>query len=372
MNISVVERLRPFSHLPGTSTVLCGWGVVVEIFPSVLRFHSNDEGKSILLTELQLDTKGAVDSFTVFNDLEVGAIIVIGRTPNGWLRYRLTSSCDCRGVRLYMEKAPSAGISLYEKGEKHLLVQNEWVDLLEQKGKESFHPYSQGVFSRLSFGCHKTQDWELVSRRNVLSEILPFIHRLGSSISYLGFPSSQARAGTLSLLEDCRECFQEKRPERAEAVWLHFVRGCFRDLLVPQLEDSHHQGIIPFGHPSVSLPVSPLVLLTEASALISRFIIEQEENQIAILPFLPPSLHCGRFIDVLLSKWGKIHIEWTKKMIRRVILVAEETGELEINFRHVRNFRLYQSTRDKGKKEQNPCVLSVKKGSCYFFDHFEA
>ncbi len=367
MRISIAERLRPFSHVPGISTILPGRGYQIQIFPCLIRLYHVNKGLPFLLTELSLNFKGPVEQFTVCNDLEKGRLTVSGKTAEGWMRYHLISAQRHEGVRLFVDRAPLNGFLVEEEGRRHVLCDKEWIDLLE--ASFPFEPFQIPLCDRLSLGSHKAQDWELIKRRFNLTEILPLVHRLGQLVpatSKVPFPE-----GTLNLLEDCRQSFTQDRPERGQEKWRHFLLGCFNNLLVPQLKDNHYQGLVSVQSLDL-LDISPLLLLSEAARLIRELFVQHKENTLWILPYLLPSLPFGRLLDVPLEGGGWISLEWTKKTIRRLVLYAGHDQEMVLRFRHdVRQYRLRQHMRDKGERKSSSSLLILQKNCHYFFDNFQ-
>lgn len=367
MRISIAERLRPFCHLPGTSAILPGRGCQVQIFPCLIRIYDLKKSLPLLLTELNLNLKGPVEQFTICNDLERGCIAVSGKTADGWIRYHLVSAQGPQGVRLFVERAPDEGLIIEEDGEKHLLRNKEWLDLLEIG--VPFEPYQMPSCDRLSLGSNKAQDWELIKRRFNLTEILPLVHRLGQLIPPMTLTSPLQ--GTLHLLEDCRESFMTEKPEKGQERWVHFLLGCFNSLLVPQLKDDNYQGLVSLK-PLVSLDVSPLVILSDGARLIRKLFFQQEKHLLFILPYLFPSLPAGRLLDVPLDGGGRISLEWTKKTIRRLILYAGQDQECAFKFRSdVRSYRIRQHIKDKGERKSVHSSLLLTKNCHYLLDNFQ-
>lgn len=366
MQISIAERLKPFCHLPGTSTILPGTGYQVQLFPCLIRIYHLKKAFPILLAELSLELKGPVEQFTLCNDLEKGRLTVWGKTAEGWIRYHLMSSQQ-KGVRLFIERAPSGRCWISQEQDRHLLHDKEWLDILDSSSP--FIPYQIPSCDRLSLGNHKAQDWELVNRRLNLTEIFPIWHRLGQLLPSMTLPN--IKEGSLVLLEACQKSLIEGKPEHAELHWLNLFRGGFNSLLNPQLEDIYYQGLVD-PSPLTFLEVSPLVLLTEGARLIRQLFIQQERDQILILPFLFPCFPCGRLLDVPLEGGGMLSFEWTKKSIRRLILDVEHDRELTLKFRsHVRSYRLRQHSQDKGERIHCPSSLFLKKNHRYLFDNFK-
>lgn len=366
MRISIAERLKPFTHVMGTSTILPGWGCLVQIFPCLIRLHHLKGSLPVLLDEFSLDLKGPVQQFTVCNDLEKGRMTLSGITAEGWMRYHLISAKQTENVRLVVDRAPGRGIAIQNGGMSHVLQAKEEFNLLNQE--TSFESYQVPLCDRLSLGNHKAQDWELIKRRFSLSEILPLVHRLGQLIPSM--PPSHCHEGTLALLEACEQSFTTERPEKGEETWHHFLRGCFQQLLVPQLVDGDHQGL-SIKQPLFSNDISPLVILSEASRLIRKLFVQQENHTLSILPYLLPSLHHGRLIDVSVEG-GKLSIEWTKKSIRQLIFHAEKDQEWIFKFRSdVKSYRLRQHVKEKGERQNCGAPVSLKKKCCYLFDNFQ-
>ena len=69
--LSIAERLRPFSHQPGTLCLIPGTTFVVEAFPALVRIR---EFSGELLKELPVDVSGPPEQFTVMQDLERGCV----------------------------------------------------------------------------------------------------------------------------------------------------------------------------------------------------------------------------------------------------------------------------------------------------------
>jgi hypothetical protein len=362
MKISIAERLKPYSHLPGTSTVLPGTYFAVDIFPCLIRIYELNQARPILRFELPIDLRGPVEQFTVFNDLEKGWISVSGKAASGWIRYRLIGSQKGDQIRFLLDKAPLGSCAVSGT----LLQEKEWTDLLHTE--VPFEPFLIPACDRLSLGSNKAQDWESIKRRMDLAELFPFLHRMGQLLP--SFPIPQKSEGTLSLLEACQQCLTDERPERGEKYWRNFIRGAFSGILFPQFEDPLHQGLIP-SQPLNSFDASPVILLSEGSRLIRSLFIQQEKGRISILPYLLPQLPQGRLIDIQLEGGGLLSFEWTKKTIRRLVLYSEQQNDLSIHFRHVKSYRLRCNSLGPGERISVASSLSLNKNSYYSFDNFK-
>ena len=364
MNISIVERLRPFSHLPGASMLLPGSGWPVKIYPAMIKIYQFNGPQQEQVAELQLGVKGPVEQFTVFNDLEKGCVVVTGMTEEGWMRYRLIASEQLTSLRLIIDRAPKGELRIYRQCQETTLKNGEWLDLFHQSG--SFAPYVVPHCDRLSFGCHKAQDWDLLRRRENLEEIFPLWHRLGQLVPQCSFP--QSSVGMLSLLEACRTSSENK--DEMKENWKKLFLSGFDSILVPQWEDTHFQGILLKLRERIDC--SPLVILSEGARLIRELFIRQDEGVLSILPILLPCFPFGRLTGAPLVEGGSVSLEWSKKAIRRMILTSDQDNEIRLHLpSQIKTYRLKKNSKDKGEKKGSSESLFLQKGCCYYFDNFE-
>lgn len=146
MNIDISERLRPFSHQPGTSVLVPGSDWVVQVFPTLLKVQG---------MEVPLCQKGPVRGFTVQSDLEKGCVWIWGTSPEGYFRFQLIPSPE--------------GLILRRKNQEQLLV----------AGGEQFTKKDP---ERIFLGCHKAQDLDLARRRIHSTELAPMLFLLGQKV----------------------------------------------------------------------------------------------------------------------------------------------------------------------------------------------
>lgn len=361
------ERFRPYSHVPGTSTPLAGSGYEVQVFPCLIRIYSLQTATPRLAGEIALGLQGPIDPFTLTNDLEKGRVTVTGCSREGWFCYHLIGDRGGKNLSFVIERAPVVGIQMAYNNHSFTLRKGERFELF---GKDvSFDPYLPPHGERLCLGNHKKQEWEGMQRRLNLAELFPFWHRLGQIVP--AFPLPVKKEGNLALLEACRKTLLDRNPVETEECFRQLMRVGFRSLWMPCLEDPFYQGILP-NQPLQALTVSPLFLLTEGAHLIRQLFLFEEEGKIEVLPHLLPSLHCGRFTDIVLESGGIISLEWTKKTIRRLILHSSEEREVQLSFRSsVRSYRLRQSLREKGERKKNDSSVLLQKNCYYAFDNFQ-
>jgi hypothetical protein len=317
MKITIAQRFRPFCHLPGTVCVLPFSQWTVQTFPTKILFTHLKTGD---VKEYSLDWRGPVANFTTQLDLERGGIVVFGHTQDG---YRKVS------------------IQMKEEG----IVVGSTV----LQGVREAIPPSQ---ERLSLGVDKKLDWELVYRRLNLCEIFPLWFRLGQMV-----PSEGEKVGVAALIQeyDKNEVFSAYRKI--------FLAG-FYGLLAPRLSDSDYQGIVP----DEKCDGSPLFILSEGSRFIRRLFFDEW----SFLPNLPPQCHAGRFVHLQTKDGDIVDLEWSKKMVRRVVISPKESKVIVPKFqRFVKSFRLRRALKDRGDRQSVSSAVELFKGQVVYLDCFE-
>lgn len=369
MRITIAERLRPFSHLPGTCCVLPGSTLELQIFPTVIRIYDLAAQERRLLGEIAFDAVGPLADFTIQLDLEKQRLMIWGHSINGFLRYSIYAADQGRSLVFTLEKEPSPPL--------HWCCPKTFAHTIQDRVHTFMLPASRPATpplltqERLSLGNHKAQDWTLIQRRLDLSEILPIWLRLGQLL-----PASSATleplTGTTSLLTRCNEVIRSGHPECIAPQFLNLFMAGFHGMLSPRLVDDQYQGIPVEPLATDNHSLSPLLLLTEGASLIRSLFIQQRGSFIDILPALPPQFHAGRYLDLVCRDIGKLNIEWSKKAIRRMVMTAEYDGEVTFGFhRDLRRFRLRRSMQDKGKVMSCGDTLSIVAGERYLLDRFE-
>lgn len=331
IHLSIAQRFRPFSHVPGTCCVLPGSTLRFQIFPTRLCVHDLSQAEPILLTEIGNKIRGPVQHFTVVQDLEKGCIRVFGHCVDGYFRYAIYA-IGPNNWCLREEKTFERGL--------------EWESPIPEFAESAvFRP---GIYSRLSLGVHKAPDWAKVMQRGDLAEIFPFWFYLGQMIPPI---KGNILEKTMNL-NDFHNLF---------------LAG-FQGILSPRLEDDQYQGI--------DLPInkhfSPLLLLKEGSAHILRLFFQENKEKMEILTSVPPKFHCGRLLHLPCGKGAILSIEWTKKSTRRIVLNAGQDEELPLVFeKGLKRFRLRKNFQDRGTILSCGTAVSVRAGETVFLDRFE-
>lgn len=320
MRIKIASRLQPFSHTKGITCPIPGSCEYVQIFPT--RLHYREQ-------EIKLPILGPLKNFTVTLDLERGCVTVFGSSVNGFKRYHLFLLNG--EFQIDFEKAPSP--------------------LPTQE--------------RLSLGSHLAQDWDRATRTGDLKALFPAWLRLAQMTPEVeSFPSY--------LLNQIEKSKQDKT--QVVEAFERFFQAHFTGILHPRLHDTEHQGLIP-DEEHLETHLSPLFLLKRSGMLIrSLFIEEREEmaNGVALLPCLPPEFHAGRYVDSVLKNGDQLDIEWSKKLLRRVIWRPTEDREVVLHLQKaIHSFRVRTSVQDRGYFLEVSQPLQLQAGKVLYLDRFQ-
>ncbi|MGM0440631.1 MAG: hypothetical protein ACQEP8_05925 [Chlamydiota bacterium] len=348
MKIKISQKQKPFSHSPGTFCLVPKSKWALKIYPSYLEIFDMATTCPIVVEGIPLNIEGPVDDFTVTQDLERGCVEVRGHTRYGFRKYYIFAS---------EEK-----LELYHAGnlEAPLLQGKSRIISLVVK-----RPAAVDIAERLSLGVDKKLDWDMVTKRADLKEILPIWLRVGL-LAY-GDVDSEYH---MPLIEDFKALVEKGHREGLEDVLQQLFKAAFHGIMVPRTYDDQHQGIIT-DDPDEAQGY-PLAILQQTTALIRALFINVKGNSIDILPVLPISFHCGRYLNIPFGDYGTVDLEWSKKQLRRLIFGCKKDAVLHFSFqKNLKTFRLTTSLRGQGDIEMCGQPLEFQAGRQYIFDNFE-
>jgi hypothetical protein len=321
MKIKIAARLKPFSHTPGASCVIPGSCAVIEAFPTLLRIQDRD---------WKMPLTGPVSGFTLQQDLEKNCVYVFGKAKEGYFRVRIEARGD--GFEIHSEKGP----------------------LKSDRIAAEVSCISKSALERLSLGNHKAQDWDQLQRKGDLKEVLPILFFLGQKTPLIPPQPFSGTARLLSLPSD--------RILLAPALEA-FFKAAFKGILVPRLTDDQHQGLVS----EEPVEGNPFFLLQEGAKMIRSLFFKQNERRLFFLPNLPIPFDSGRMLGIQAPGIGEIDLEWSKKILRRVILRPFAPGEVLFELqKEIKTFRV-----GKKKKQRRDEPLLLEPGTIYHLDRFE-
>lgn len=351
MRIEVRQKFLPFSTLPGTTFCLLGTFWKVQVFPQRL-FFQNIEGSESF--ELIFCVQGRWKDFIVFQNLEKGIIEVSGHTSIGYIRYQIKTVAE--GIELLLERGKDFSFQVQGKLEKLLPK----IPFLLKVPLQCYKP-CEASQEKLFLGMHKAQDWNLLEKRQDLKEILPIWYALAKYFpeSKLPLPSS---------LQKLLDRVSSADSTELNETFLELFLAGFSGMLVPQLFDDKWQGII--GREPLSKNTSPMPLLYEGAKLIRALFFTQQDDKFFILPKLPPQFFCGRFIKINCEGYGMLSIEWSKKLLKKMVFHSNKNFTMRLGL---------QSSLDSFRLKSDTCTkhcdigtsIAISAGKTYFFDHFQ-
>lgn len=327
MRITISERLRPFSHVPGLATLIPGTRLVAFVYPSKLIVRDHFAGDQV--ADLDLSVHGPVRGFTVEQDLERARVTVWGQTQTGFLRYSLLPLSGGLGAQLVVDKGPADFLG----GRRELLIgdEQEVADV--------------GTSERLFLGATKQLEWDRVRRRADLCEILPVWHRLG-----LLTPGSDGLPSEPCLFNS------------PDATLLDVFQAGFRGFLTPTAADTLHQG---FPLPPLPPGSDPMVLLVNGARRIRALFVVEKGGVLT----LRPSFTSGCMTGVTCS-FGTLDFEWSKKQLRRALLHVHADAQITLELHpDLKRFRIRIGSEERLLDAGTP--FDVSQGQLILLDRFQ-
>jgi len=342
--ITIAQRLRPFSTVPGTRILLPGSSVTAAIYPARVEFSDISGVQPESMGHYDLPIKGPVDKFTVQLDLEKQRVLVWGDSAEGFFRYQIHSQ---------------PLLVTWEKG--------DYGDL-SQLGMPKLTSKTPNRIERLSLGSHKKLDWGLVMRRFTMDEIFPVWFHMGQLV-----PKQKPAIfeGSASLIPKCCKAIIEGDRNQLLEPFENLLRAGFEGILSPRLVDSNYNGF-ELKEINPSGKANPLAMMVDGALLIRSLFLQREDDKYKILPALPVPFHSGRMLNVGCGSDGFLDMEWTKKTIRRMVFLAERDGEVNFVFqKELKRFRIYSDSKSQAKVLKTTDSIAIKKGETYILDRFE-
>lgn len=321
MKIAIAERFRPFSHMPGFRCLFPGTSQIIRVFPAWIEI----EGKGTV----ELPVTGPVKAFTGIMDLEKPSLSVFGQAQAGY--YKVEIMLDPINSNL------TVGSQVFQL--------NTPVNALMPA-------------ERLSLGCQKAMDWQMMRRRALLEEWIPLWHWMGQTAGPIHqVPRIDPKNSLLGLC-------------------LHADNMAVGNLLMQSLEAGFEEFFAPSADrwKKLGLSLPPLVdgsLLQTGAAMIRQLFIQECGSSLLILPRLPHELHCGRYVNASFD-CGCVDLEWSKRKIRRMVIRSNKNYPLSLEFKNKStSYRIRTSVSSKGVRMNHLDPIELKEGNSYYLDQFE-
>ncbi len=356
--LNIEQKLILFSHVLGKKCILPKSCYCVQAYVSRLVIKNCENENSNEEIDISLDIKGPVKNFTISQNLEKSFVEISGISSEGYFRYKIMVDDNKINLTLFSIPKKSINISINGKNEKAY----KKLDVLTFPIKI----FKENVFfEKLFLGMNKNLNMEKISYREDLKEILPIWFKLSQEVPEVG----KKIIGTANLLKDCKEAVENKKD--IKMPFIKAYKACFYDIFVPRLIDDQYQGIYD-KEEKIPSDSSSLVILTYAKHIIRSMFFEKTDNTLKILPFLFKEFHSGRFLNIDCEDIGSLDIEWSKKLIRRMVLRAKKDTSIKLLLQpSVKNFRVRKNNGDRGKLFLKNEEIFIKENNVYYFDRFK-
>ncbi|MBM3193354.1 MAG: hypothetical protein FJZ59_03880 [Chlamydiae bacterium] len=304
------------------------WGI--EAYPREIRFFF--EEKSI---SLELDLSAPIKEFTLQLDLEKDVVRVFGRAKEGYFHFEIFHE----GKKIVTTLKRGHSIPYSFAGKKGVLERHQFLEIETERAFEDYQ------LERLSLGVTKKLDWEMVIRRGELKEILPILFFLGQKVD------SDLSDSSFSI-----DSIQS------------FIKAHFDFMLVPKRSVEKRIGTTEKDLPE---HIKFSAILYKCYEHIRSFFLKEEKGAVFIFPNLPKEFIYGKLVGLKTSK-AIIDIEWTKRRVRKVRVVATGSGVLEIKWpKDIDSFRLKNRPHEKGKMVSSSDDIILSPGQIYYLDKFQ-
>ncbi|MGD2168644.1 MAG: hypothetical protein PVI40_00185 [Chlamydiota bacterium] len=354
MNISIAERLKPFSHTYGINCLIPGTQWKVKAFPTYWVFKNIETFKEFTV---DVEISGPYQEFTCLQDLEKGKVTIFFQSQKGYFRFDIMGFSE--GIELIFVKGTPEGVSIITKKNEQKIYPKDRI--LLTSSEEKMGSFSS-EFERLSLGASKKQDWDLMMRRKDLREIFPIWMKAASSTSNKQHPFSHP------VLDQCKRLIHEGRTHELYDAFSLLFQLSFEGMMCPTIEDKNHLKV--FDKPLA--PISAFEIMQKGAELIRSLFFQQKEDHLFILPNLPSKMICGRFIKIYSEDIGVIDFEWSKGKIKKFILHACSNKTIHLHFqKEIGEYRLKQKLSDKGIIINSKEALNIRSGNTYILDRFQ-
>ncbi len=412
--IKAKQNLTVFSHDSGCELLIPLTLIKAKIFATRLEFYNFKKQKLLLSIDLRL--KGEVKDFTVLQDLKKGLVQVTGFIKKDFFKYQLfldnikknkpkkTQIGHIGWLWLKAPKTVSEVVFEREKGRKVAALQK--LELPFALKETEFCLLPKENFELLSLGSHKKQQMEMLQKRSDLTEILPLWFWLGKmmpgrkNLHKLDLKKIKP-VGTLKLLQAIEIAISNQDKQQAEKFLLWLFKTGFQGIFMPCLFDAKHQGILetennflspncnnisdmqmanvhtdniqkPNNAHDKKIQTSAMDvswILSYGAILIRSLFFQEELNLFKILPV--SNFFAGRFINIQ-TQFGLLDIEWSKKLLKKMVLKAEKSGRLQLRLQKpLKSFRLLRQGQRKGKILNQNSFIFIEKSKLYYFDRFQ-
>ncbi len=352
MQIKIKEKFKIISHDLGASFLILNTSYYVKIYPGLLIFKDLSCDRTF---QFFFKFQGPVKDFTILQNLFNGTLEVNFHSKDGYIAYQVL--VKEKDVYLYFDKITK----------DHLEIEFDKVTKIRSKEKIKL-PISVICETKpeeyLFFGIHKKPDIYLIRKRENLQEILPFIFLYSQFFLNVQYNCCLRKN---CLLKEIEKNIQKKEKQNLYESVLKAFKVHFWGAFVPRMNDEEYQNIAAF----FNTDLNPFCIFIKFYHLIKNMIIDQNSNELFILPCLPPQFHHARAVNIKTLN-GNIDIEWSKKLLKKAIFKPEKDVSLKLILQsQIKTFRIRSNKNEKGQIFKNNDEIFFKKDISYLLDKFK-
>jgi hypothetical protein len=348
LKIKIRNDLYPYSLSFNNDILLTNTNYILKVFPALLIFK---ELSSHLEFKIELDIKGPVKNFQVVQDLKRGYVKVSFLSLDDFISFKILT---LEQASIVFDKIKSNKLNIKINNKSFIASSKEIIDL-PIKTVSNLLPNE-----KISFGNHKKQQIDQINQRNDLLEFIPIIFALSQFFEI-------KKNYDISFFKELEKKIDKNQKDNLEEDFLNIKKSYFYDFLAPRNFDFDYQNIFFEDLQNVD----PIFILIEYARLIRKTLIFEDKNNLNILPCLLKDFFCGRMINIHLS-FGILEIEWSKKLIKKMILKPSIDKNITFNFqKKIKSYRLRCFLKEKGEVFENNQKILLEKNKIYYFDRFQ-
>lgn len=357
MRIKIKQPLRLISHKMGISALIPGASFSLEAYPTKLLVKDLITFKTY---EVSWDLKGPLEGFTFEMDLQKDIFCLYGKPFRKKGFFRLLFYIQDEYFQMELDKHFEEELTIYQEGK---------ALNLKPKSTLSFFPAQARALNpkeKLFLGVSKQLLWEKVEERRDLKEFLPLWFYLGQKMPK--FPEGRKQEGCLKEYHLLKEAIDAKDIAAMEISLIKLIRGAFKGMFIPTLQDECYQGLW-----KCRVEGYPLEILKGGYQLIRQLFLEEKgKDHIAVLPRLPSTFISGRMTGLEVFG-GEVNLEWTKGTLRRMDLLFPEDRQVRLQLpKTIKRFRIQAHLKERGHFVSASQVINLKSQKRIYLDRFES
>lgn len=383
MRIAIHSKLTPFSHEAGKKHLLPGSNFILQIFPAKIEVFRIDIHPAQKVAAFDFAFSAFVKQFTVIHDLYRNSIWVSGKANGEFFRYCIRSLPSQSELILFFDRNRGENIDVhYSTFDKDYFCTKQVSDskkqffclthLSDRSDLCKIPIYHNELFFHC--GVHKFAEWERIHKRGDLEEILPIWLAYANcrNIVPCDFSVGNIPSSIAPFFKHCLHDLENRKMDSFQKNLLLLWKISFDDCGIPIPEGNQNTGLQLQTCPNNQKFSAKNWLDLSAQFVLSLF-IRQQNNEIWVLPYVPPQVKNGRLINIRLANdSGSISLEWSLGKLRKMELKSFADQKYILHFpKSLASCRLQFEKHTSTISVKERFEILSKKEIKYDFDYFE-